>query len=77
VPVVVLLAIIAATVLTMKVIFPLNNEMAAHVTDPARLKIVFREWANLNRVRVALWFVQWAAMAYWFYRMALQARADR
>jgi hypothetical protein len=28
-------------------------------------------------VRVALWFVQWAAMAYWFYRMALQARADR
>jgi hypothetical protein len=77
VPVVVLLAIIAATVLTMKVIFPLNNEMAAHVTDPARLKIVFREWSNLNRVRVALWFVQWASMAYWFYRMALQARADQ
>jgi hypothetical protein len=30
-----------------------------------------------NRVRVALWVIQWAAMAYWFYRMALQARADR
>ena len=30
-----------------------------------------------NRVRIALWGIQWAAMAYWFYRMALQARADR
>ena len=47
------------------------------VTDPARLKMVFGQWANMNRVRVALWAIQWAAMAYWFYRMALQARADR
>jgi uncharacterized membrane protein len=77
VPVVVLLSVIAATVLTMVVIIPLNKELAAHVTDPARLKTVFKEWSNMNRVRVTLWFVQWTAMAYWFYRMALQARADR
>ncbi len=77
VPVVVLLAIILATALTVLVIIPLNNELAVGVTDPARLKAVFREWANLNRVRCALWVIQWAAMAYWFYRMALQARANR
>jgi uncharacterized membrane protein len=77
VPIVVLLAVVASTVLTMVVIIPLNKELAAHVTDPARLKTVFGQWANMNRVRVSLWAVQWAAMAYWFYRMAYQARADR
>jgi hypothetical protein len=77
VPVVVLLGIILATLLTVLVIIPLNNELAAGVTDPARLKAVFHEWARLNRICLALWIIQWAAMAYWFYRMALQARADR
>jgi hypothetical protein len=77
VPIVVLLAVVASTVLTMVVIIPLNKELAAHVTDPARLKTVFGQWANMNRVRVSLWAVQWVAMAYWFYRMAYQARADR
>jgi hypothetical protein len=77
VPLVVLLGIIAATVLTVAVIIPLNDELAAGLTDPERLKVVFHQWANLNRVRFALWIVQWAAMAYWFYRMALQARSNR
>jgi hypothetical protein len=56
VPVVVLLAIIAAAVLGHFAIAPLGH---------------------LNRARISLWVIQWAAMAYWFYRMALQARADR
>jgi hypothetical protein len=77
VPVVVLVAIVVATALTVWVIIPLNNELAAGVTDPARLKAVFHEWANLNRLRFALWVIQWAAMAYWFYRLALKARADQ
>ncbi len=77
VPVVVLLGIVLATGLTIYVIIPLNRELAAHVADPERLKIVFHEWANLNRVRFTLWVIQWAAMAYWFYRMAQKARADR
>jgi len=77
VPVVVLLGVIAATALTILIIIPRNNELAAHVADPARLKVVFHEWANMNRVRVSLWVIQWAAMAYWFYRMALRARANR
>jgi hypothetical protein len=77
VPVVVLLGVILSTALTMIVIIPLNKRLAAHITDPAELKSVFHQWANLNRIRFSLWVVQWAAMAYWFYCMALQARADR
>jgi hypothetical protein len=77
VPVVVLLGIIAATGLTVLVIIPLNDRLAARITDAAELKSVFHEWANLNRIRFALWIIQWTAMAYWFYRLAQLARADR
>jgi MFS superfamily sulfate permease-like transporter len=77
VPVVVLLGVIVATGLTILVIIPLNDRLAAGIHDAAVLKTVFHEWANLNRIRFALWIIQWAAMAYWFYRMALLARADR
>jgi hypothetical protein len=76
-PAVLLLGVIAATVLTETILFPLNAKLEAHVTDPATLKTLFHQWANLNRVRISLWVVQWVAMAYWFYRMAWQARADR
>jgi hypothetical protein len=77
VPVVILLGIIAATALTVWVILPLNDKLADHVGDAAELKTIFHKWANLNRARFALWVIQWAAMAYWFYRLALKARADR
>jgi hypothetical protein len=76
-PVVLLLGVIAATVLTETILFPLNAKLEAHITDPAALKTLFHHWANLNRVRISLWVIQWLAMAYWFYRMAWQARADR
>ncbi len=76
-PAVVLIAVIIATALTVWVIIPLNNELAAGIADPVRLKAIFHEWADLNRARCALWAVEWAATAYWFYRMALQARANQ
>jgi hypothetical protein len=76
VPVVVLLGIIAATVLTVYVIFPYNQRLYAGIHDPAEFKHVFHEWARLNRIRVALWAVQWLAMMYWFYRLAGSARSD-
>ena len=76
-PLVVLVAVILATLLTIYVIIPLNNELASHIADAARLKIVLHEWGNLNWLRFALWIVQWAAIAYWFYQLALKARADR
>ena len=77
VPVVVLLATITATLVTIWLIFPLNHELSAGIVDPERLKVVFHRWANLNRVRVGLWAVQWAAMAYFFYTLARRSRADR
>lgn len=33
--------------------------------------------AERDRIAGALWTVQWAAMMYWYCRMAAQARADR
>ncbi len=77
VPVIVLLALCAATLLTMYALFPYNRELSDGITDPERLKHVFSNWAGLNRIRISLWFVQWLAMMYWFYRMTLKARADR
>lgn len=77
VPVIVLLGVVAATLLTIFFIFDYNNELAAGISDPQRLKIVFANWASMNRIRVGLWCIQWLAMMYWFYRMAFIARADR
>ncbi len=77
VPVVVLLAVAAATALTTVFIFPINKELAGGITDAARLEVVVHHWANLSRIRLSLWVIQWAAMMYWFYRLAWLARADR
>lgn len=77
VPVVVLAGIVVSTLLTIWFILPLNDRLAAGIPDQAELARVFHTWANLNRVRVALWVIEWGAMMYWFYRLAFQARADR
>lgn len=76
VPVVVLLGIIAATLLTVYAIIPYNERLYAGIHDARELQHVFHEWARLNRIRVALWAVQWLAMMYWFYRQAWTARSD-
>lgn len=77
VPAVVLIALIASTVLTIFFIFDYNRELASGVTDPDRLRWVFAKWADLNRLRAALWGVEWAAMMYWFYRLAQRARSQQ
>jgi hypothetical protein len=74
VPIVVLLSVLAATGLTLKGLFPLNEAMAAHITDPARLRAVLDKWMHLNRIRVGFWCVQWAALAWYFARWAYRAR---
>lgn len=74
VPIVVMLGILAATGLTKWVIFPLNDEMASHITDAARLPVVLGEWMNLNRVRVSIWTVQWACMMFWFFQWAVRGK---
>jgi hypothetical protein len=66
VPVVVLIAVSAATLLTVIVILPINAKMSAGITDPGELAQILDRWMTLNWVRIALWSVQWAAMIVWF-----------
>ena len=76
-PIIVLLGVIAATAVTLVLIFPLNQELTAGVTDDARFAAVFGRWADYNRLRAALWLLQWLAMMYYFYALARRAREDR
>ena len=74
VPIVVLACLIVSTGLTLYWIFPLNQEMASHIQDAGRLQHVLAEWMRLNRVRVGLWCVQWAALMWYFARGAYWLR---
>ena len=65
-PAVVLAAILVATGLTIKFIFPYNKRMAEGITDEAELQRVLGRWMFLNWIRVLLWTVEWVAMAAWF-----------
>ncbi|AHG91822.1 protein of unknown function DUF1772 [Gemmatirosa kalamazoonensis] len=71
VPIVVALAVVAATVLTTRIIFPANHEMEAGIATQARLDTVLARWMLLNRIRTGIWTVQWLTMATYF---ALRAR---
>jgi len=73
VPILVLLAIVAATWMTRQAIFPLNQEMSTGIKDQARLNAVLAKWMSLNTVRVLLWTLQWLAMASYFGLKAVRA----
>jgi hypothetical protein len=77
VPVVVLAALIASTLIETQLIMPYNKELADGISDPARLKRVFSAWAELNRTRLSLWVIEWLAMMCYFGALAWRARADR
>jgi hypothetical protein len=62
-PVIVLVAVIAATGVTEIWILPLNRVLAGHVTDQGVLESTLGRWMTLNRIRVALWTIQWLTMA--------------
>jgi hypothetical protein len=72
-PLVVLLAVVVATLLTRIFIFPYNDEMAAGITSQARLTEVLDAWMRMNRVRVGLWTVQWVSMLGYFVHRLLRA----
>ncbi|AOI73952.1 hypothetical protein WI73_31300 [Burkholderia ubonensis] len=74
VPIVVLLGVLVATFVTLTWIFPLNAELAGHIKDAARLRQVLDDWMRLNRLRVALWCIQWLALAWYFARWANRSR---
>jgi len=72
VPIVVLVAVLTATGLTVKFIFPYNNAMSAGIQDPVQLQEILTKWMAWNKVRVSLWTVQWAAMMWYFGRRTWQ-----
>lgn len=65
-PIVVLLAVFAATGLTLKYIFPLNDAMSKGIKNAAELQQTLGHWMFLNKIRVSLWSAQWAAMMVYF-----------
>jgi hypothetical protein len=75
VPIIVLVAVSAATGLTVIKILPINARMAAGIKDPVELGQILDEWEALNWVRIALWSVQWAAMIVWFIAKARSGAA--
>lgn len=77
VPLTVLAALIASTLLTVYWIFPHNQALAQGIGDAEQLKRTFAAWASLNRIRVSLWVVEWLAMMAYFAKLAFSARADR
>lgn len=70
VPVVVLLGVFVATGLTIWFIFPYNDLMTAGIKDPTQLQSILASWIKLNRIRILVWTVQWAAMMFYFARRA-------
>ena len=48
--------------------------IAAYREDIERLQTVLAEWMQLNRIRVGLWCMQWAALAWYFARWTHRAR---
>ena len=65
-PFVLLVAVIAATALTVKFIFPYNKRMEGHIRDPAELQAVLGKWIRLNWIRTSIWTVEWVAITAWF-----------
>lgn len=66
VPVVFLVALTIATGLTMLRLLPLNRRLDAGVDDNDELQSILRTWMSLNRVRSAMWAVEWVAVTVWF-----------
>lgn len=74
VPWILLSGVAAATLLTVRGIFPLNKRLKEGVTDQVELDAILDRWKRLNLVRTGFWTLQWLAMAGWFGYWAAQAR---
>jgi hypothetical protein len=73
VPMVVLLAIGAASGVTMHFVFPLNELMAKPITDPQQLTEVMQKWLSFTRIRLGFWSLEWIALMYYFAAKAATA----
>lgn len=70
-PAVYLAATLAATVVTTRIIFPVNARMRAGIDDQDDLQRTIAHWRGVNGIRFRLWIVEWLAiMAWWVARAA-------
>ena len=76
-PIITLLGVVAATLLTMQFILPYNTMMREGITDATQLHEVLDKWMSLNRVRVSLWTVQWLSMMTYFALKTLRVGEER
>ncbi len=65
-PAVVLAALLISGILTMRLIFPINNRLVAGVHDEAELKRLLGRWIRLNRIRLAFWTIEMLGLAAFF-----------
>lgn len=72
VPIVVLVAIVAASSVTYFLIFPINKEMAARISDAQQLKTAIDKWVQYTWYRVVLWTIEWLTLMYYFAARAYQ-----
>jgi Domain of unknown function (DUF1772) len=61
-PVVALAGVVAATLLTIVFVLPINRQLAAGIKDEATLNPLLDRWMRLNTIRVAFWTVEWLAI---------------
>lgn len=73
-PVVVLVAVLAATGMTTLLLFPLNDELRRGVTEQARLEVLLADWRRSNIIRVLFWSAEWLAMMAYFAVLAQRAK---
>ncbi|UII19331.1 hypothetical protein [Fulvivirga ligni] len=71
-PIIILLLVILATLLTTQFIFEYNEKMASHITDPNELKITLDKWMTLNTIRVSIWTLQWITIMIYYLRTDLK-----
>ena len=62
-PITVLIAVVGATLLTTLVIFRYNRRLRERIRDDAELREVLERWVFWHWFRLALWTLQWVAMA--------------
>jgi len=68
-PIIVLILVILATLLTIFFIFQYNEQMSNGIKDPVVLKEVLNKWMKLNVIRVSLWTLQWLTLATYFFQI--------
>jgi hypothetical protein len=65
-PAVYLVATIAASLVTTRLIFPVNARMRAGISDPEELQQILTHWRHVNTIRFQVWIVEWVAIVGWW-----------